>query len=183
MVLTSSLMARMSGVTSVSKRVRATISSERAMLAAAMSMALAGLPLVAVGCGDGDDLVSVGGDALTMEGGSGDAALTDVDGVFGGDEAFAEQDLHAADGALLDEVLGVGDEDLLDVAGVVEEDDGCAHETVVGDVAVGLEEVFEEPDGVAELDPGPEHVEGQREAEAGDLLGDSGCGGRCRGLV
>src|SRR6266700_699362 len=54
------------------------------------------LPLVAVGLGDGDDLVSVGCDAVTMEGGSGDAALADVDGIFRGDEALAEQDLHAA---------------------------------------------------------------------------------------
>ena len=108
---------------------------------------LAGLPLVAVGGGDGDDLVSVGGDALTMKGRCGDAALADVDGVVGGDEAFAEKDLHAADGALLDEACGVADEDVLDIAGIVDEDDGGAHEAVLGDVAVGSEEVFEEKDG------------------------------------
>ena len=45
--------------------------------------------------GAGDDLVSVGGDALAVEGGRGDVALAHVDGVVGGDEAFAEQDLHA----------------------------------------------------------------------------------------
>jgi hypothetical protein len=133
---------------------------------------LAGLPLIAVRLGDGDDALSVGGDALAMEGGSGDAALAFVDGIFGGDEAFAEQDLHASNGALLDEVLGVGDEDLVDVAGVVEEDDGGAHETVVGDVAVVFEEIFEEADGMAELDPGAEHVEREREAEARDFFDD-----------
>ena len=69
---------------------------------------LAGLPLVAVGGGDGDDLVCVGGDALAVEGGGGDAALADVDGVVGGDEAFAEEDLHAADGALFDEAVRRG---------------------------------------------------------------------------
>src|SRR6266478_6214006 len=125
-----------------------------------------------MGLRDGDDALSVGGDALAMEGGSGDAALTFVDRIFGGDEALAEEDLHAADGTLLDEVCSVGDEDLLDVAGVVEEDDGGAHETVVGDVTVGFEEIFEEADGMAELDPGPEHIERKREAEAGDYLDD-----------
>ncbi len=129
-------------------------------------------------CRDGDDLVSVGGDALAVEGGRGDAALAFVDGIFRGDEAFAEEDLHAADGALLDEVLGVGDEDLLDVVGVVEEDDGGAHEAIVGDPAVGFEEVFEEADGMTEFDPGAKHVKRQREAEAGDFLGDAGHGGR-----
>jgi hypothetical protein len=131
---------------------------------------LAGLPLVAVVGGDGDDLVSVGGDALAVEGGCGDLALADVDGIVGGDEAFAEEDLHAADGALFDEGGGLGDEDLADLLGVVDEDDGGAHEAVLGDVAVGFEEVLEEEDGAAELDPGLEGVEGQREREAGDLL-------------
>ncbi len=135
---------------------------------------LAGLPVVAVGGGDGDDLVGVGGDALAMEGGRGDAALADVDGIFGGDEAFAEEDLHAADGALFDEAVGVVDEDFSDVVGVVDEDDGRAHEAVVGDVAVGLEEVLEEADGVAEFDPGLEGVEGKRVAQAGGILRDLG---------
>ena len=38
----------------------------------------------------------------------------------------------------------VVDEDVLDVAGVVDEDDGGAHEAVLGDVAEGLVKVFEE---------------------------------------
>ena len=67
---------------------------------------LVGLPCL-VGSGAGYDLVSVGGDALAVEGGSGDAALTHVDGIVGGDEAFAEEDLHAADGALFDEAGGL----------------------------------------------------------------------------
>ncbi len=121
---------------------------------------LAGLPSVAVGGGDGDDLIGVGVDALAMEGGCGDATLAEVDGFFGGDEAFAEEDLHAADGALFAVAVGVVDEDVLDVAGVVDEDDGGAHEAVLGDVAVGFVEVLEEADGVAEFDPGAEGVEG-----------------------
>ena len=115
----------------------------------------------------GDDLVCVGGDALAVEGRRGDAALTLVDRVVGGDEAFAEQDLHAADGALLDEAGGLVDEDLADVFGVVDEDDGRAHEFVVGDVAVGFEEVLEEEDRAAEFDPGLEGVEGEGMLEAG----------------
>jgi hypothetical protein len=75
--------------------------------------------------------------------------LADVYGVVGSDEAFAEEDLHAADGALFDEAGGLIDEDFADVLGVVDEDDGCAHEAVVGDVAVGGVEMFEEEDGGA----------------------------------
>jgi len=122
---------------------------------------LIGLPLVAVGGGTGDDLVSVGSNALAMEGRGDDTALADVDGIVGGDEAFAEEDLHAADGALLDEGGGLGDEDLANVVGVVDEDDRRAHEAVVGDVAIGAEEVFEEEDGAAKFDPGLVGVEGE----------------------
>ena len=50
---------------------------------------------------------------------------------------------------------------LADVVGVVDEDDWGAEEAIVGNVAVGLEEVFEEADGVAEFDPGFEGVEGE----------------------
>ena len=58
-----------------------------------------------------------------------------VDGVVGGDEAFAEEDLEADDGALADEGGGLVDEDLVDEVGVVDEDDGGAEEAVVGDAA------------------------------------------------
>ena len=61
----------------------------------------------------------------------------------------------------------------MDVAGVVDEDDGGAHETVLGDVAVGFVEVLEEADGIAELDPAAEGIEGKREAQAGDGFGDA----------
>src|ERR1700736_1949285 len=123
--------------------------------------------------GDGDDLVSVDGDALAVEGWSGDLALADVAGGVGGDEAFAEEELHASDGALLHVAVGVVDEDALDVARVVDEDDGRAHEFVLSDVAVGLEEMLEEEDRGAELDPGLEGVEGKGEAQAGDCFGDA----------
>ena len=57
---------------------------------------VAGMPPVGVGGGEADDLAAVVGDALAVEGGRGDLALAHVDGVVGGDEAFAEEDLHAA---------------------------------------------------------------------------------------
>ena len=117
MVLTSSLMARMSGVTSVSKRVRATISSDEGHAGGGDVDGLAGLPLVAVGGGDSDYLVGVGGDALAVEGGCDDAALADVERFFGGDEAFAEEELHAADGALFAVAVGVVDEDVVGCSG------------------------------------------------------------------
>ena len=45
--------------------------------------------------------------------------------------------------------------------GVVDEDDGGAHESVLGDGTVGFEEVLEEEDGAAEFDPRLEGVEGK----------------------
>ncbi len=50
-----------------------------------------------------------------------------------------------------------------DVVGVIEEDDGRAHETVVGDGAIGAVEIFEEADGLAQFDPGFVGVKGKRE--------------------
>ncbi len=140
---------------------------------------LMGLPGSLLGVGAGYDLVSIGGDALAVKGRGGDAALTLVNGVVGGDEAFAEQDLHAADGALFDEARGLVDEDLADVVGVVDEDDGGAEELVVGDVAVGFEEVLEEADGVAEFDPGLEGVEVERVFETGGHAPWFRCGRWC----
>lgn len=115
----------------------------------------------------GYDLIGIGGDALAVEGRGGDAALADVDGIVGGDEAFAEENLHAADGALLDEGGCLGDEDLANVIGFVDEEDGCTHEAVVGDGAVSAVEILEEPDGLTKLDPRFEGVEGQRVRQAG----------------
>ena len=111
------------------------------------------LPSLAVVRGDGDDLIGVGIDPLPVEGRRGDAALAYVGGVFGGDEAFAQQDLHAPDGALFLVAAGVVDQHLLDVDGVVDEDDGSAHEAVLGNVPVGFVQILEEANGVAELDP------------------------------
>ena len=85
-----------------------------------------------------------------------------MDGVVGGDEAFAEEDLHALEGALADEAARLVDEDLVDPVGVVDEDDGGAEEAVVRDAPEDGVEVFEERDGLAEVDPAAAKVEGQR---------------------
>ena len=132
-----------------------------------MSMVSPGCQLRGLGGGGGDDGVGVGCDALAVEGGGGDAALTDVDWVVGGDEALAEEDLHALEGALADEGRGLIDEDFADVLGVVDEDDVGVEELVLGDVAEGLVEVLEEQDGAADADPGLEGVGGERVFEAG----------------
>ncbi len=95
------------------------------------------------------------------------AALTHMKRLFGGDEAVAEEDLHAPHGALFHERTRLCDKDLANVFGVVDEDNGRAHEAVVGDVAVGLVEVLEEQDGAAELDPRLEGIEGKRARQAG----------------
>src|SRR6202034_1949249 len=111
-------------------------------------------------------LVSVGGDALAVKGGSHDAALTPMDGIVGGDQTFAKQDLHATDGAFLDEAGRLVDENFADVVGIVDEDDESAEELVTSDVAIGFEEVFKEEDGMAEFDPGFERVEVERAFES-----------------
>ena len=128
---------------------------------------LAGGPAGGGFLGAGDDLIGVACDALAVEGGGDDAALLLVDGVVGGDEAFAEQDLHALEGALADEASGLGDEDLVDPVGVVHKNNGGAHEAVVGDRAEGVVEVLEEWDGFAEADPLAAGVVGEGSLEAG----------------
>ncbi len=70
--------------------------------------------------GECDDLGSVAGDAVAVEGGGDEAALTKVEGFLAGEEAVAED----AAGALEDDaaavVRGVADEDVGDGVGVVE---------------------------------------------------------------
>ena len=92
---------------------------------------LAGLPFIAHGCRVFDDGGGVCLDALAMEGWRGDAAMALVGFAVGGDEAFAEQDLHALLGALFDEELRLVDEDFADVAGVVEQDDVLPEKAIV----------------------------------------------------
>ena len=114
-----------------------------------------------------DDLGGIRGDALAMKGRRSDAALTHVERLFGRDKSVAEKDLHPLHSPLFHERIRLRDEDLADVFGVVDEDDGRPHETVVGDVAVGLMEMLEEQDGASELHPRLEGVEGQRTRQPG----------------
>jgi hypothetical protein len=114
---------------------------------------LAGLDFFCCRSGRGNDLAGVGGDALAVKGGRHDAALAHVEGLFGGDEAFAEGELHALDGALLGEAGALGDEDFADIVGLVDEHDGGVEDAVAGHIAVGLPQVFKEEDGAAHLYP------------------------------
>jgi hypothetical protein len=83
----------------------------------------------------------------------------------GGDEAFAEQDLHAFLGAVFAEGGGFVDEDFADVVGFVEEDYMVEEDFVMGGAAVAAQ-VFKELDGVAGLEEFVEEVEGQVYAQA-----------------
>ena len=79
---------------------------------------------------------AVGGDAVAMEGGLGEAALAQVQRLFAGEQAVAE---HKA-GALHDDATvmtrGVADEHLLDERGMVELEDMAAGSAEVNDIAV-----------------------------------------------
>ena len=121
----------------------------------------------AVVSGASHDLSGVGRDALAVKCGRGDAALAHVDRVVGGDEAFAEQNLHAAERALFDEAAGLVDQDFVDPLRVVDEDDERAHEAVVRDGSEACVQVFEERNGFAEVYPASAEVVMQRALQAG----------------
>jgi len=104
---------------------------------------------------------AVGVDALAVEGRRGERRWRMWIGSSEVMRPSPKEDLHAADGALLDEAGGLFDEDLADVVGIVDEDDGRRHESIAGNVAVGLEEMLEEADGGPSLNPGLEGVEGK----------------------
>ena len=95
----------------------------------------AGLPVGGDGfCIVADDL-SVGGDALTQEGRLHEAALAHVQGLFAGEEAFAED----GSGALQDDAAmvfgGVLEEEVFDESGVAELVDVAAEDTEVNEVS------------------------------------------------
>ena len=130
---------------------------------------LAGVPACAAQRGALGHDIGIGGDALAMEGRRGDAPLAHVEGALAGDEAFAEQDLHAALGALLDHLLRMVDQDFADEVGMVDEDDVLPAQLVVRDAAVGGGEVFEEQDGVRRLEEAAAEIEEQIERKAGRI--------------
>ncbi len=117
-------------------------------------------------CGAFGHHVGVSGDALAMKGGRSDAALAHVEGAFAGDEAFAEQDLHAPLRALLDHLLRMVDQNLADEVGVIDEDDVLPPKLVVCDAAVGGGEMLEEQDGVGWLEEAASQIEQQVQRES-----------------
>ena len=98
---------------------------------------------------------AVGGDAVAMEGGLGEAALAQVQRLFAGEQTVAE---HEA-GALHDDAAvmtrGVADEHLLDQRGMVELEDMAAGGAEVNEIAVEAGVGAEKFDGAgAEYLPG-----------------------------
>ena len=128
---------------------------------------LAGMPARAAERGPFGHDIGIGGDALPVKGGRGDAPLAHVEGALAGDEAFAEQDLHAALRALLDHLLRMVDENLADEVGMIDEDDVLPAQLVVCDAAVGGGEVLEEKDGVGWLEEAASQIEEQVQRESG----------------
>ena len=78
-------------------------------------------------------------------------------GAFGRDHAFAEEHLAALDSAFLDEVVILDDEQFANVVRMVEVDDVIPSDLIVSDVAVGVDEMLEERDGIG----GTESAEGE----------------------
>jgi len=131
-------------------------------------LGLSALPLGADLCGQVDDLAGIALDALAVKCGCGDAAGAVVGFAVGGDEAFAEQDLHALLSAVLAEGGSFVDKDFADVGRFVEQDDVVGEDFIVGSAAVAAH-VFKEADGIAGLEEFVEEVEGEIEAQAGRI--------------
>ncbi len=127
---------------------------------------LAGLPLRAEGVGTLDDLTRIALDALAMKGGRGDAASALVGLAVGGDEALAEQDLHALLRAVLAEGRGLVDEHFADVGRIVEKNDVAEEDAVMRGPAEAAQ-VLEQQNRIARLEELAEEVEGQIHAQAG----------------
>ncbi len=109
---------------------------------------------------------AVGLDALAVKGGSGDAPLTAMDLAIAGDEPFAQQNLHAPLGPLLDEVLRLVDEDLVDKCGLVDKDNVGEAQTVVGHAPVGFGQVLEERDRITRFEEAAQQIKRQIHLQA-----------------
>jgi hypothetical protein len=100
-----------------------------------------------------DDLTGIALNTLAMECWCGDTALLHMKRLIRGDQALAEQNLHAIDSALFDEACALRHQNFANVFGLVDEDDRRAQEHVVGDVSVGPQQVLEQQNRAAQLDP------------------------------
>jgi hypothetical protein len=78
------------------------------------------LPFVGHLGGEADHVAAVAGEPGAVEGGLGEAALAEMEGLFAGEEAVAEDAAGAPEDDAADVFGGVADEHFLDVRGVVE---------------------------------------------------------------
>ena len=161
-------MTWISGVTSVSKSVRAVICSARRIMAAEMSTTVPASHCVLSARGECDDLLPVALDALAMEGRCGDAACALMGFSVGGDQPFAEQNLHALLRAVFAEGSGLVDEDFADVGGIIEQDHVVEENAVVCGAAESAQ-VLEEQDGIARLEEFAEEIKRQVHPQAGRI--------------
>ena len=93
--------------------------------------------------------LAVGGDALPVERGLGEAALAGVELAFAGEQPFAQEELGPLDPLALRERVLVGHQHVLDVIGVAQEEHVVAAEAVEADVAVGPRALEKEAQRVA----------------------------------
>jgi len=105
--------------------------------------------------------VAIGSDALAMKGGRSDAPLAHVEAALAGDEAFAQQDLHAALGALFDEGGGLGDQDLADQLWIIDENDVVGAELVMRNNTVLTDQVLKQQDRVPRAEKAAEQIQRQ----------------------
>jgi hypothetical protein len=89
-----------------------------------------------------------------------------MDLAIAGDEPFAQQNLHAPLGSLLDEVLRLVDEDLVDKCGLVDKDNVGEAQTVMGHAPVGLCQVLEERDRIAGFEEAAQQIKRQVHLQA-----------------
>ena len=129
---------------------------------------LSRLPLRAERVGTLHDLAGVPLDALPMEGGRGDAASALVGLSVGGDEPFAEQDLHALLGAIFAEARRLVDEHFADVRGFVEQNDIVQQDAIMRGAAVTAQ-VLKQPNRIARLEELVEKVKRQVHPQAGRI--------------
>src|SRR5664279_1818428 len=123
-------------------------------------------PGCAHGCGAVHHDRPVSLDSLAMKCRSSNAALSLVDLTIAGDQAVAQQDLHASLSTLLDEVLRLIDQDFSNELRLVNKDDVVVAKTVVGNASVGGHKMFEEADGIAGTKEAPSNVIRETEPEA-----------------
>src|SRR5579864_2409330 len=93
--------------------------------------------------------------ALPMKRRLRDLPLRAMLSAFAGDHSLAQQHLAAADGTLLHKLVVLHYQHFADVVGMVQEDNMIPPNLVVGDVAVFMDEMLEQENGVGRTKPAP----------------------------